>query len=817
MMVARLVVLGVATLLLPRPLLAINEEAMRRTEHEMREDSEAVANMTLESSLKVVASIPGMSPHVLSFIQESLGARHHSTLKRSHQHLRRATQQTQSQAATVQDAVQKCSDQIEEASASWEIENHRCCKQHKQLMEKLENLDEEIAQANSMSSTAQGGILKANRKMSMLQDRIPGEKDSMKDLREQCEMNKQSFEQALTSSFQDLDRLDDMDMTDCTGSQFLLLQCTHKHTGQAFLMLNHSVKKSHSFWQAPVVQRLLQGLSSGTSSESEPYSFLQVEGRQDPEWQSMCRMTANPECTQIRDRYLLMTSDYEDQGMELQEKLHDNENQCESKMKEAEANINNAMVQLKQAETALAEATADYNEAMEASRLKNQERDTFVKNMKHETAKCNQAKGELVARKNGLLKIRGELRAMNSMTEWDQDCKVSDWTATECSKSCGKGDRMKYREIITHAQGAGAECPILQMSETCNEQHCPVDCSMGEWGGWSACSAKCGGGVIERVRDINRHSSHGGKPCMETQETQSCNPQACETDCELGSWTPWSPCSKDCDTGTTFKVKSVVKSAEGQGTCPKKSSRERLHSKSCNTQPCFKTEDLGKTMKCNTKLDIVMIIDGSASLKTAGWTAMKDATKKIASAMGDDVQFAALLASGPTTRKNYFKCTGQRWPNRTTGEDLGTPDMATDCLISWVTHFSDMSSTRDSVVADIGNMNWPKGSSLLSEALAMADTELGAGRKDAQAVVLVITDGKPMNKRKVAHVVKQVRNKARLMFVSVTENAPVWLLRKWASWPVEENLIQVKYFDSLESDTTLNSLISNMCQSILLE
>jgi seryl-tRNA synthetase len=815
MMVARLLVLGVATWLLPRPLLAINEEAMRHREHEMREESEAVANMTLESSLKVVASIPGMSPHVLSFMQESLGARHHSALRQqSQQHLRRTKQQTQSQTATVQDAVQKCSEQIEEASQSWEVENHRCCKQHKQLMEELENLDEEIAQANSQSSTAQGGILKANRKISMLQDRIPGEKDSMKDLREQCELNKQSFESALTSNFEDLDGLDGMDMTDCSGSTFLLLQCKHTHTGQSFLMLNHSVKQSQRYWQAPVVQRLLQGLSSGTSSESAPYFFLQLEGRQDP---NECRMEANPECQQIRDRYLLMTSDYEDQGFELQEKLHDNEDNCESKRNEAEANINNAMVQLKQAETSLAEATADYNEAMEASRLKNEERSTFVKNMKHETTKCNKAKGDLVARKNSLLKIRGELRAMNSMTEWDQDCKVSDWTSTECSKSCGKGDRMKYREIITHAQGAGATCPILQMTETCNEQHCPIDCSMGEWGGWSACSAKCGGGVIERVRDINRHSSHGGKPCMESQETQSCNPQACETDCELSAWSPWSACSKDCDSGTTFKVKTIVKSAEGQGTCPKKSSRERLHSKTCNTQPCFQAIDIGKTMKCNTKLDIVMVIDGSASLRTSGWDAMKQATAQIASAMGDDVHMAALLASGPKTRKDYFKCTGQKWPNRKTGSDLGTPDMANDCLISWVDHFSDMSSDRDKVVTDIGNMNWPRGSSLLSEALAMADTELGAGRKDAQAVVLVITDGKPMNKRKVAEMVRRVRTKARLMFMSVTNNAPVWLLRKWASWPVEESLIQVKDFDDLQSASTLNNLISNMCQSIMLD
>mmetsp|Transcript_26639 Transcript_26639/g.42651 ORF Transcript_26639/g.42651 Transcript_26639/m.42651 type:complete len:810 (-) Transcript_26639:20-2449(-) len=805
MLLARLAALGVAFWLLPRPLLAQNEEASRHLEHEAREESEAVANMTLEASLQVVASIPGMNSHVLSFIQEALGSRHRDGIKLHSQHnLRRAAERTQY--AAVQDAVKKCSSQIAEASASWEVENHRCCKLHKTLSEQLEDLDEAIAQANSQSSSAQGEILKANRKISMLEDRLPGEKDSMKELKDQCANNKLIFQKGLAASLVDLDRLDDLPLTDCDGSA-LLLQCSHNQTGESFLMLNHSVKQSQSVWQAPVVQRLLQELSAGISSESGPEFFLQMEDRQDPH---KCRMEANPECQQIRDRYLLMTSDYEDQGNEMEEKLHDNDQNCESKLKEAEENINNAMVQLKLAQTALAEATADYNEAMEASRLKNEERKTFISNMEHDTRKCNEAKGELVSQKNGLLKIRGELLVMNQMEAFVQDCKVSDWTPSECSQSCGKGFLTKSRQVLVHPSGTGAACPPLSVTEDCNTQHCPVDCSIGEWGGWSACSAKCGGGVIERVRDITRHSSHGGRPCGETQETQSCNPQACEVDCELSAWSPWSPCSKECDGGTSTKVRTVIKSAEGQGACPAKSSKQRLHSKRCNTHACFQKKDAGKTAKCNSKLDVVLIVDGSASLRTSGWAAMKEASTKIAEAMGEDVRLAALLASGPKTRKDYFKCTGQRWPNRKTGSYLGTPDMETDCLIKWVEHMTD---DRGKVVTEMGKMEWPRGSSLFSEALAMADTELSAGRKDAQAVVLAITDGKPMNKRKVRQMVKHLRTKARLMFLSVSNNAPVWLLKKWASWPVEENLIQVNDIQKLNSETTVNNVISNMCQS----
>lgn len=218
-----------------------------------------------------------------------------------------------------------------------------------------------------------------------------------------------------------------------------------------------------------------------------------------------------------------------------------------------------------------------------------------------------------------------------------------------------------------------------------------------------------------------------------------------------------------------------------------------------------------KSLKCNSKRDVVLLIDGSASLRTSGWAAIKRAATSIVRSMGPNVNVAALLFSGPKTRRNYFKCSGQRWPNRRNGRSLGVPNMARDCLVRWVQHFT---TDKNRVVSKINRMTWPRGSTLTSEGLAMAETELNNGRKDAKAVVVVVTDGKPMNKRKVNMTVRRLRRKARLMWVAVSKNAPVGLIRKWASVPWKENVVFARNFRQLNSRGTTNRLVANMCPAL---
>merc|ERR1719238_2509935 len=87
--------------------------------------------------------------------------------------------------------------------------------------------------------------------------------------------------------------------------------------------------------------------------------------------------------------------------------------------------------------------------------------------------------------------------------------------------------------------------------EPCNLQPCPIDCVVGEWSEYSACS------------------KDGGEPCGDTSEQNECNVDACDRPCELDpEWSDWSECSKQCDYGFTVRSKQVVKEAGPTGECP---------------------------------------------------------------------------------------------------------------------------------------------------------------------------------------------------------------------------------------------------------
>ena len=62
----------------------------------------------------------------------------------------------------------------------------------------------------------------------------------------------------------------------------------------------------------------------------------------------------------------------------------------------------------------------------------------------------------------------------------------------------------------------------------------PVDCEMGEWSGWSACSAACDGGTQTRTRDVLVSPADGGAACGAVSESRACNVDACPA--EVNGW-----------------------------------------------------------------------------------------------------------------------------------------------------------------------------------------------------------------------------------------------------------------------------------------
>jgi hypothetical protein len=456
---------------------------------------------------------------------------------------------------------------------------------------------------------------------------------------------------------------------------------------------------------------------------------------------------------------------------------------------------------LAESQTKLAAATEKEANAGETARNTNAENtklnNDLLKQMKTCSGNYINFETELCA----LKKIRGELYKMKgTASPFFQDCEVSKWDPEECTKKCSGGDQKLTRSVLTHPDG-GAKCLPLAAMRSCNNQPCPVDCELAAWSGWSKCSAECGGGVTQRLREVKMAMKYGGHPCGSTSETKACHNQACEKDCDLSDWTKWSACSKDCDGGTQKRVKFIEHEAEGAGKCADEWSVKRLQYKNCNMKRC-ETLETSEPLTCNKTLDVILLIDGSGSLGKAGWEAEIFAAKAFIGAfkMAEEghIEMAVILFSGPRTWSGVFKCVGK---------SVAAVSKA-DCGITTVTHFTDNLNKVDQLVT---GLSWPMGSTLTSLALMTAKAEMALGRSDPQTIVVVFTDGRPLSYRKTTLASHQIRKAARLLWVPVTKYAPLKYIKKWATRRWQENVVQVKSFDDLKKPDVITHIIADIC------
>jgi len=166
--------------------------------------------------------------------------------------------------------------------------------------------------------------------------------------------------------------------------------------------------------------------------------------------------------------------------------------------------------------------------------------------------------------------------------------------------------------------------------------------------------------VQDRNRPVVREPMYGGDACGETDQTQSCNPQSCDVDCVLSDWTVWTNCSKSCNQGHASRIRTVVEPAIGDGDCADIDGPVRLQKETCNPQPCVVTAS-NPILKCHTKSDVVILIDGSGSVKKEGWELQVNATRMLLQAIdpkpdGSDVSI--IVYSGPKWLCDYYQCIG---------------------------------------------------------------------------------------------------------------------------------------------------------------
>eukprot|EP00927_Polykrikos_kofoidii_P055278 TRINITY_DN49555_c0_g1_i1.p1 TRINITY_DN49555_c0_g1~~TRINITY_DN49555_c0_g1_i1.p1 ORF type:complete len:1251 (-),score=254.10 TRINITY_DN49555_c0_g1_i1:107-3778(-) len=191
----------------------------------------------------------------------------------------------------------------------------------------------------------------------------------------------------------------------------------------------------------------------------------------------------------------------------------------------------------------------------------------------------------------GYLGLSDEVAVCNSQA-CPIDCLWSVWGEwDECSSSCGGGQRTRVRIKARLDRYDGAPCTgTYEESVKCGGLHCPVDCVLGAWAGWSGCSKECGGGGSRtRDRDIVVQVLHGGMQCEggTTETDTECSRQPCPVDCELDVWTEWSACSRDCGKGTMSRFRTIaIPNLYNGKACPRDTREEKecLAQQDCENQ-----------------------------------------------------------------------------------------------------------------------------------------------------------------------------------------------------------------------------------------
>ncbi|XP_062984181.1 complement component C6 [Elgaria multicarinata webbii] len=106
-------------------------------------------------------------------------------------------------------------------------------------------------------------------------------------------------------------------------------------------------------------------------------------------------------------------------------------------------------------------------------------------------------------------------------------CDHYPWTPwSSCSRTCNYGTQSRQRQIRIdeyYNKNFCAQLCTTQESRACNQQMCPINCQIGDFGSWSECDP-----CIKkqfRTRTLNRPSQFRGQPCNEQLvESRRCYP-----------------------------------------------------------------------------------------------------------------------------------------------------------------------------------------------------------------------------------------------------------------------------------------------------
>jgi len=506
-----------------------------------------------------------------------------------------------------------------------------------------------------------------------------------------------------------------------------------------------------------------------------------------------------PDCGLLHDKLSLMWGDYKDKVDELTMEMNKNAFMFE----ELKITLNDQiqiMVNTK-ARFAMMLSEARSNLAADRSEVKSkqQQKDELDRVYIDEMKKCCerikwimfQDMCAIIVVRNSVLSTSGECPG-NAIADCDVDAWVGKQCTVECDDTCPEipdasevyecgGWQEIYRKVVVAPDGCGLQCPDLSRTKKCNQKKCPVNCEMSEWSGWSKCTADCEGGVRSHTRSLMVKPKNGGLSCNTNEETEACNTMSCDRDCTLARWNAWTPCSVACGGGLQSKAKHVLIPTRGYGKCPKETSKKRFRERECNTQDCVGDEI------CVANQDLVIAIDGSGSVREAGFNILKSYAQ-------------ALVAK---YEANYFGASAMKVGVIEFGNGIIMDDGVT---VSPAMNVQPLTSEISTVSTAIGGMVQKKGFTNMAQAFALAETMYtSTGRKGAQSAILVITDGKPSFAFQTEELVEQLDDKgvSRFFVVIGESEKDLDLMKRWASAPWETNLLSVPALAVVEADEGL--------------
>merc|ERR1719409_2540008 len=582
-------------------------------------------------------------------------------------------------------------DMIYESMSKYDAEIAKCTEYYSKQCAAMEACRGQIAASNYIAANSRALILDSQATINLCEVEIPQRELELKKHNEQCEHELKRLNDRLKIVLGDIAVMTIiLEMTDCDAKllqvkNFAVLQCMDCRTKKHFIKFNHKgLQEKVSHLQSSLLHELMANTFNDLFAGVK--SLEAVEFKQDPvsnktefnnppvprtevpmnpctdpnmgapsaadKNAAKCSLNGSPQCYKLQERFLLIQAGIEDERDELMQEIAMLEEHCEEHKLGLETQIQNDKDMLANAQTKLAAATEKEATAGETARQTNAENTQLNNDLVDQMKKCSGNYINFETELCALKKIRGELYKLQGggHSAFFQDCEVTKWEPEECTKVCAAGEQKLTRSVLTKPNG-GAECLPLEAVRSCNNHPCPVDCQLSSWSGWSKCSADCGGGVQQRLREVKMAMKYGGKPCGDTSETKACNGQACEKDCELSQWTAWSLCSKDCDGGTKKRQRFIKTAAEGAGKCPDQWSMKRLQYKNCAMRRCHLPE--GQTvLSCNKTLDLVLLLDGSAPMKKKGFAAELKAAGMFIDAFAGpsaNANMAVILFSGPRT------------------------------------------------------------------------------------------------------------------------------------------------------------------------